>query len=287
LFISKRLWPLLLLDDLAVGAPRSPEAIRTEVDRHLLVLRFEGHGALARLAPIRTQLGLPCAAVGALAQRRAASAQALPRAAWTDAPMVFVVCDAIVTRGQPMLRTVAPRSLAMLKIELGEHRAAETWKHPWATLAEAGRIEPHTVVADQGPGVVKGGAVMGLTHPPDVFHLLRPLALCGERFSRKALAASAREYERGRVTIGRAEAVSTQRRTAYEAAQAEADAPIAREDHGCDLWTALRPTLAWCDERGGLPALTSRQAEMDAIVTLLDTRDDGPRHQALVSFASG
>jgi len=83
----------------------------------------------------------------------------------------------------------------MLKIELGKNREAEPWKHHWTTLAEAGLIEQQTVVSDQGSGLVKGCALMGLTHHPDLFHLLRPLALVGERFYRKALAAIARERD--------------------------------------------------------------------------------------------
>jgi len=287
LFIYKLLWPLMLLYDLDVGDPHSPEAIRKEVDRHILLLRFEGYCALERISQILKQLGLPFASVGAISQRLAAYAQALPHEAWTDAQIVFLVCDEIFTRGQPILLTVEPRSLAILKIELGENREAETWKQHWATLAEGGLIEQPTVVSDQGPGLVKGCALMGLTHHPDLFHLLRPLAMCGERFYRKALAAIAREYERGSVTIGRSEAVITKRSKAYEAAKAEAEAQIARYDNFCYLWTALRQTLELFDEWGGLTALTSRQAEIAAIVTLLDTLDNGPLHQALVSFASG
>src|SRR5437879_5633923 len=134
LFISKLLWPLLLLYDLDVGDPRSPEAIRKEADRHILLLRFEGHGALERMAQILKQLGLPCASVGAMSQRLAAYAQALPRETWTNARIVFLVCDEIFPRGQPILITVEPCSLAMLKIELGKNREAEPWKHHWTTL---------------------------------------------------------------------------------------------------------------------------------------------------------
>lgn len=287
LFIYKLLWPLMLLYDLEVGATRAPEAIRKEVDRHILLLRFEGHCALERISQILKQLGLPFASVGAISQRLAAYAQALPREAWTAAQIVFLVCDEIFTRGQPILLTVEPRSLAILKIELGKNREAETWKQHWATLAEAGLIEQQTVVSDQGPGLVKGCALMGLTHHPDLFHLLRPLAMFGERFYRKALAAIAREYERGSVMIGRSEAVITKRSKAYEVAKAEAEAQIARYDNFCYLWTALRQTLELFDDRGRLTALASRQAEIDTIVTLLDTLDDGPLHQALASFASG
>ena len=79
---------------------------------------------------------------------------------------------------------------------------------------------------------------MGLRHHPDVFHLLRPLALWGERFYRQALAAIAWEYERGSVASGRSAAVLNQRMASYAAAQATADEKISRYDHVCYLWAA-------------------------------------------------
>src|SRR6516162_3253002 len=79
LFVYKLLWQLLLLYELDVGAPGSPEAVRQEVDRHILLLRFEGHCALERISQILKQLGLPFSSVGYISQRLAAYAQALPR----------------------------------------------------------------------------------------------------------------------------------------------------------------------------------------------------------------
>ncbi len=228
LFVYKLLWQLMLLYELDMGAPGSPEALRKEVDRHILLLRLEGHGALERISHIITQLGLPFSSVGDMSQRLAAYAQALPHEEWADARIVFLLCDEIFTLGQPILLTVEPRSLAILKIELVENREAETWKQHWDALAAAGLLEQQTVVSDQGPGLVKGCTLMGLTHHPDVFHLLRPLAMCGERFYRKALAAIAREYERGSVKVGRSEDVIKKRSAAYEADKAEAEEQIRR-----------------------------------------------------------
>ena len=149
-----------------------------------------------------------------------------PTAVVSGAQIVFLLCDEIFTLGQPILLTVEPRSLAILKIELVDNREAETWKKHWEALADAGLIEHQTVVADQGAGLVKGCALMGLTHHPDLFHLLRPLAMFGERFYRQALAAIAWEYERGSLEIGRSEPVIHKRMASYEAAKAAAD----RED---------------------------------------------------------
>src|SRR5207248_11779619 len=59
LFIYTLLLPLMLLYDLDVGDPHSPEAIRKEVDRHILLLRFEWYCALERISQILKPLGLP------------------------------------------------------------------------------------------------------------------------------------------------------------------------------------------------------------------------------------
>jgi len=287
LFVYKLVWQLRLLYELAEADLRTPEAIRTEVDRHILLLRLEGHCALERMSQILRQLGLPFASVGYISQRLAAYARALPKEEWTGAQMVVLLCDEIFTRGQPILLTVEPRSLAILKIELAANREATTWKQHWDALALAGLLEQPPVVSDQGAGLVKGCTLMGLTHHPDLFHLLRPLARCGERFYRKALAAIAREYERGGLMVERSEAVLTQRIAAYEAAKAEADEQIRRYDNFCYLWTALRQTLELFDAQGDLPPLTSRQAEIAAIRQLLDTLACPHLQQALTSFASG
>ena len=287
LFVYKLVWQLRLLFELAECDRSAPEAIRTEVDRHILLLRLEGHCALERMSQILKQLGLPFASVGSISQRLAAYARALPKEEWTGAQIVFLLCDEIFTRGQPILLTVEPRSLAILKIELAENREATTWKQHWDALAEAGLIEQQTVVSDQGSGLVKGCTLMGLAHHPDLFHLLRPLAICGERFYRKALAAIAREYERGGLAVGRSTAVITKRIAAYEAAKVEADEQIRRYDTFCYLWTALRQTLEVFDAQGDVPTLTSRQAEIAAIVQLLDTLACPQLHQALASCASG
>lgn len=113
--------------------------------------------------------------------------------------MSLRLCDEIFTLGQPILLTVEPRSLAILKIELASKREAETWQQHWAARAEAGLITRPVVVSDQGSGLVKGCALMGLVHHPDLFHLLRRLAAFGQRFYRQALAAIEQEYERARV----------------------------------------------------------------------------------------
>jgi hypothetical protein len=287
LFVYKLLWQLLLLYELEICEPRSSEAVRKEVDRQILLLRLEGHCTLEGISQILKQSGLPLSSVGYISQRLAAYARAVPRDELAGAKIVFLLCDEIFTLGRPILITAEPRSLAILKIELVAQREAETWQQHWEALAAAGLLKQPTVVSDQGAGLVKGCALMGLSHHPDLFHLLRPLALLGERFYRQALQAIAWEYERGGLELGRSAEVINKRSAAYAAAKAEAEEKIRRYDNFCYLWAALREALELFDARGEIKELAARQAEIEAILELLRELGSAQLNQAVKSFASG
>lgn len=282
------LWQLQLLFELEASAALSAAAVRTEVDRHILLLRMEGRCALERISRIVEQLGLPYYSVGYISQRLTAHAQALSKEALSaGGQLVYLLCDEICTLGQPILMTVEPRSLAILKLELADKRDAETWKKHWSDLSEAGVIERPIVVSDQGSGLVKGCALVGLTHHPYLFHLLRPVAMFEERFYCQALAAIAWEYERGGLDIGSSAEVIEKRRAAYEAARADSEQKIRRYDDFSYLRAELRKALELFDERGEIKDLASRQQEIEAILELMRELGCEQLNQALKSLAAG
>jgi hypothetical protein len=131
LFVYKLLWQLLTLYHLETCAPDSSSASRQRVDTCILLLRLEGQCSLESISQIIRQLGLPFSSVGYISQRLTAYAQTVPQDVLTGARIVFLLCDEIFTLGQPILLTVEPRSLAILKIELAEQRDAETWQKHW------------------------------------------------------------------------------------------------------------------------------------------------------------
>lgn len=283
LFVYTLLWQWADLFAAPCAVP--PTYAQAEVDRHILLLRLVGRCSLESMAQILGELGLPYHSVGYIAQRLTTFAQALPTDLPTGARIVLLLADEIFTAGQPILLTVEPRSLAILKIELAPDREATTWQQHWAELVSAGLLEQ--VVSDRGTGLVKGCALLGLTHHPDLFHLLRPLALFGARFYRQALAALADEYERGALAVGSTAEVIERRRAAYAAARLEAAEKIARYDNFCYLWRELRRLLEAFDEQGQLPELQARQAEIRCVLELLATLDSAALRQELKSFASG
>ena len=59
LFVYTLLWQLMLLYELDMGAPGSPEAIRKEVDRHILLLRLGRDRTAARATCVHVSAGPP------------------------------------------------------------------------------------------------------------------------------------------------------------------------------------------------------------------------------------
>jgi len=287
-FVYSLLWQLHLLFELEVSAAVSPAALSKEVDRHILLLRMEGRCALESISRIIEQLGLPYTSVGYISQRLRAYAQALPEKALAGAQIVFMLCDEIFTLGQPILLTVERRSLAILKIELADKRDAETWQKHWEELVTAGVITKPKVVSDQGSGLVKGCQLMGLSHHPDLFHLLHPLAPFEGRFERQALGAIENEYERERVfESAKSESVIGKRMESYETAQAEAQAAIERYDNYSYLWRELRKALELFDGQGRIKPAAERQAEIRTILELMKELGDQKLKREVASFASG
>src|SRR4030095_9533332 len=58
LFVYKLVWQLLTVYALRVCDPASAQAIRKEVDRHILLLGLEGHCLLERISQILMQVAL-------------------------------------------------------------------------------------------------------------------------------------------------------------------------------------------------------------------------------------
>lgn len=284
-FVYALLWQLTDWCAAPSSAPPLPRYTQTDVDRHILLLRMVGRCSLESLASICAELGLPVHSVGYISQRLTAFAQALPQELPAGTPLQWVLSDEIFTGGQPILITMEPRSLTILKIELATDREATTWQQHWQALIAAGLLEQ--VASDRGTGLVKGCALSGLTHHPDLFHLLHPLGVFGARFYRQALAAMEREYERGALAVGRTPQVVARRQAEYDAARAAAAEKVQRYDDFAYLWQELRRLLEPFDATGALPELASRQAEIECVLALFKELGHAPLSETVESFAHG
>jgi hypothetical protein len=94
--------------------------------------------------------------------------------------------DEIFSKGEAILITVDPYSLAILSISLSGSRSGESWESHWTSLLLAG-YEPILLCNDEGTGMAsaKKNVLAGTPRQGDTFHALsHRLGLFVERFEK-------------------------------------------------------------------------------------------------------
>ena len=84
--------------------------------------------------------------------------------------------DEIFAKEQPILVTIEPYSMAILRMELTTSRTADDWKQYWTSIKHEG-IEIGGLCSDQGKGIIKGFSDFNPKLPifPDHFYHFRAL----------------------------------------------------------------------------------------------------------------
>jgi hypothetical protein len=275
---------------LGLFQPNSKQVIswqeaQRKLDQQILLLRLEGRCSLEAISRILTELGFAYTSIGYISQRILEFAKALPGELPTNARIVFYLSDETFANGQPILVTVDAQSLAILRIELATSRDAASWQAHWQELAALGYSDTKYVVSDLGKGLVKGCSLMGLTHHPDLFHLLQGIAIFISRFEKQAYAAIGEEAERLKVfENAKSERVLREKLALYEQAQFEAATAIALFDNFDYLWQQLKASFDLFDRQGNFKDPASNLTELLAIIELMKKLNCLNLNKELASF---
>jgi hypothetical protein len=268
LFVYQLLWQLEALFETGLWATSWEESEEKELDRLILLLRLQGRCSLGNISEILRQLGFSVYSVGYISERILAFARAIPLELPAGLQVTFYLSDEIYSGSRPILITVDAKSLAILKIQLAPCRDGQQWKAHWEALAKAGYVGNKYVVSDLGAGLVKGCALLGLVHHPDLFHLLRPMCLFVARFEKQAYAAIENEYHGERVfDSAKSERTLEKRLDQYEKARAESETAIERYDNFYYLWCELKRAFDLFDEAGNFK---DPQQTLQEVRTLLE-----------------
>jgi len=259
-FVYQLLWAasFALLQEFRAPALYKESLVVNEhlVDRIILVLRLEGNCSLGSISNILSVLGHRPCSVGYISERLKEYAQRLSNTLQSDSiQFVLFLSDELFANSRPILITIEPRSMAILRIELAQDRAGDTWRTHWIAIEE-GQFYMLGLVSDRAKGLVEGfkEAFSGLPHYPDMFHDLRDLAKAIlVDLEKAAYKAIAYEYERYRVLgSARSDRVINERIEAYEKAVEATDRAIDLYDDYSYLFNCLQQTLDLFDEEGHL-----------------------------------
>ncbi|KAF0249442.1 MAG: hypothetical protein FD167_1158 [bacterium] len=288
LFVYYLLWELKGLYEIE---PRviSSKYEQKQIDREILMLRMEGKCSLEAISEILKDRGVKSHSVGYISKKIKEIAELVPNQIGiqesTENKIEFYIADEIFAKGKPILVTMDARSLTILKIELSSSRDREAWKNHWQSITSSENNDKLIVVSDLGAGLIKACKELGITHHPDLFHLLQPIAIYIYRFEQKAYAAISEEEKRFLVfNSAKSEQILKEKLNLYEKAQVNADLAIALYDNFSYLWQQLKQIFDLFDSLGNFKDPEENYQEVLAILSLLKSMGCESLTLALTSF---
>lgn len=178
LFVYQQLWALNLYLALAFAEmPRKKDALSVERQKLILLLRLEAKASIKSISAILKELESGSSSTGHISRFLKEKAEKLTSAI-TYKPLIPIIInsDEIFAAGKPILISVDPHSLAIVRIESADDRKADTWINHFDAISDSG-IGLNGLVSDRGPGLTKAfqGADINYWFP-DHFHEFRSLS---------------------------------------------------------------------------------------------------------------
>lgn len=249
---------------------------RLESIKKILSLRLEGKSPIEGISRVLKRFKFPYNSVGFISQElhRIGACQGNVLGVPAGVMRVAFCCDEIFAKGQAILITVDPVSLAILSIELSETRTGETWSAHWDRLVLEG-YEPVCLCNDEGTGMAAGQG-FSLPNTPrqsDTYHgVAHRLGAWVERLERKALSHIGEEYAlKSLLDNAKTEATRNKRRENYQKAVQKTKASIALSDSFVFLYHCLLEAFHIFDDQGNLKDSGKTMADFDAALVLMES----------------
>lgn len=187
--------------------------------RAILYLRLLGRCSLHAISGLLSALGHGRASTAFISQELEGIGSCLGNTLEYEGQAVFL-CDEVFCP-EPVLVTVEPQSMAILRIEKAARLDKEAWKAHWQELERAG-IQSAGFVNDEGSAMreAQKESYEQKAFQPDTFHAVAyRLGPFASRLEMQAYSAIAKEYERYRVWQGAIQrnhaAIQEQKRESY------------------------------------------------------------------------
>jgi hypothetical protein len=167
----------------------------------ILSLRFEGKCCINSISTILKRFGLSLSSIGFISETIKKNGTDIPNELRPDNQSVIkvVFCSDEIFIGRiPILITVEPVSLAILRIELAHNRNGKTWEQHWSSLVSQGYI-PLYFAKDEGIGMdtAQKSSFSDTEVQSDTYHAVAHcLGLCLIRLEKSAYKSIQYEYER-------------------------------------------------------------------------------------------
>ena len=262
--------------------PNSKTAvIKNMVDKEILLHRLEGNSSIERIANILEYHNIRPDSVGYISRCLASYGSKLSNTIEIKSSKEVIkipwLNDEVFAKGQPVILTVKPNSLAIVRIELAKKRDAQTWKNHFSQLLQYD-FYPQTLSSDRGKGIIKASEDMfpNVDIQPDTFHDIRQLTNAVDgHLQKKAYNAIAREYKtKDALLSAKSTSVEAERLLSYNEAKQQACKAIELYDDASFLKGEICEQLEFIDKKGDFRNPESAMQNILTAVDLLNSLGD-------------
>ena len=248
------------------------------IDKMILLHRLEGNCSIESISNMHQYQNMYPASVGYISERLTAYGKQLSNTLNTDVPVLCIwLNDEIFASNTPIIVTVEPISLAILRIELAEKRDHITWNTHFKELQD-NHFSPLGLVGDRGKGIVQAcnETFNTISYQPDIFHdfmaLSKIILVTLEKAAYKAIQY---EYDRQSI-IGSAvsDEIIAKRLASYEKACQQALEVIELYDQSHYLFGEIQQLLEFVDENGCFRQPQQVRQDILAALKLLESLDN-------------
>ena len=243
----------------------------------ILLLRLEGKCSIPSISSIFKYFDYQPGSVGSLSEFLRDYGRCLPSTlSMAEKKVVFYLSDEIFAIRSPILVTIDAQSTAILKIELGSDRSAQTWQTHFEDLG-AHRFHSLGMASDRGVGLKAGyqAACKDGFWVCDQFHEFQDLFNRCHQLERKAYSAIGKEIEAAETFANAKSEANLQKRLQhYDQTHQACEHAIERYDQLDLLLSMLSETLHLCSDSGRLRRAEDVRSNLTLILSLIEEIDD-------------
>jgi hypothetical protein len=265
---------------------------KQSLDNKILLYRLEGNSSLESISNMLHYNNISPSSVGHISERLKYFGSRLSNTLELNSsePITLIwLNDEIFAHTSPILATVDPISMAILRVELAEKRDAATWNNHFHQM-KLRNFHPINLCSDRGTGIVKASeeTFENVSFQPDIFHDLQELSkIINGTLQRRAYKAINHEYERKRVlTSAKSIMVELERRISYDKAKKEGSKAVELYDDAHYLFGEIRLSMEFIDEKGNFLTFHSAKENILTALELLKTLNHSALLDAAYTFES-
>jgi len=265
---------------------------KLSLDEEILLRRLEGNSSVERISNMLNYNNISPSSVGYISQRLKYFGSRLSNTLELNSsePMNLIWNnDELFAHTRPILVTIDPISLAILRVQLADNRDAVTWKNHFNQIT-LNNLYPISLCSDEGKGIVKASkeTFKNVNLQLDIFHGMQELSkVINVTLQGSAYKAINHEYDRQRVVASaKTLEVRAQRSLSYDEAKKEASEAIELYDDAYYLFGEIRLNLEFIDEKGNIRPFESAKENILTAIELLKSLKHTKLLEAAYTFES-